>query len=237
MSSPPALGASSLWQATVAALRDDFSTKFAVAAPFTLLVAMALAVLGPPPPTSYLTLSVRDFLVFGLVPTGLAAIAQLALCRLVARPRELPRAALTAALRVWFAWAGAFLLSTLAVGAATLAFIVPGIWLSARLFPLPAVAALEGGGSVAMLERSWRLTDGHGAALMWFLVLAVLFVAGTLLLASVAATAVLAVTQLLGAPALGGFLAALIGASLGTAVNMGQAVAATIVWQRLQGQA
>jgi len=56
---------------------------------------------------------------------------------------------------------GVLILNGLAVGAATLLLIIPGIWLACRLLVVVPVALLEGEGPRGSLSRSMRLTEDH----------------------------------------------------------------------------
>lgn len=233
MTPPADLNSGSIWQATIGALRADFGTLFAVAAPFTLLVSMVLAVFGPAPPTASAGLNWRQGLLLVVLPSLIATIAQIAIARIVARPGEAPRLALVSALAVLPATLAASGIILLASVAAIFPFVLPGLYLSARFFPLLAVAAIEGDGPAAMLRRCWTLTEGHGLALLWFVVLALLFWLGAVALTNGAGVAVLAAATLLGLAPIGHFLSALAGAVVGTFGTMAYAAAATVVYLRL----
>ena len=108
------LTAGAIWQETLAALRPDFWTMFAVAAPFTLLVSMVVALFGPPPPQKLDDLTPQVLLILGLLPNVIGAIGQLAVAHMVLRPGQTAGAALAAGFVALPAWLGA----TLADGAA-----------------------------------------------------------------------------------------------------------------------
>lgn len=66
---------------------------------------------------------------------------------------------------------GVTLLNGLAVGAATILLIIPGIWLACRLITCVPAALLEDLGARDSLERSYRLTEGSaGRAFVIYLV-------------------------------------------------------------------
>jgi len=226
------LRAGEIWQATLGALRQDFGTLTAVAAPFVLLVSVTLALFGPAPPTSADALTLDVVLLWLVLPTFAGAIAQLAIARLVAQPGAAPRAALAAAVAVWPAYIAASLLAGLATGLGFVALILPGVYLFARLFPLLPVA-LEGKGPVATLRRTWELTRGHGGQLMLFVVLALLFVLGASVLAGGVGSALGAVFTLVGLKPVGLFAKALADGIVATLVAMANAAAATVIYTRL----
>ena len=64
----PDLSVGSIWQAVVSELRQHFWTLFAIAAPFTLLVGMALTQFGPPPPKAIGDFTPRVLLGLVLLP-------------------------------------------------------------------------------------------------------------------------------------------------------------------------
>ena len=71
---------------------------------------------------------------------------------------------------------GVIMLNGLAIMAATLAFIIPGIYLACRLLPCIPAALLENLGPRASLERSFRLTKGFagrafGIYVLYFILL------------------------------------------------------------------
>ncbi len=233
MTPPADLTSGSIWQATIGALRADFGTLFAVAAPFTLLVSMLVTLYGPPPPEKLADLTLRTVVLWNLVPALVATIGQLAIVRLVVRPEEAPRTALAAAFAVLPVSTAALLLSGVASGLGALLFIVPGLYISARLFPLVAVAAIEGGDIGTMLRRCWDMTDGRGLALLWFLLLAVGFLLFATILIGGASAAISAAATLLGLAPIGHFLSALADAALRTFGAMAYAAAAAVVYLRL----
>jgi hypothetical protein len=227
------LASASLWQATVAALRVDFGTLFALAAPFTLLVSMLLSFYGPPPPATPAELDFRTLMWLLVVPSLVGAIGQLAVARSIARPGEPPRAALARAFAVLPGFAGALVLASLVGGFGLLLFVAPGLYITARFLPLLGLAAVEGGSVAAMLRRCWAITEGRGMALTWFLLLALLFLLGAAVLVAGAGAAVSAVATLVGLHAVGHFLSALAEAGLGTLAAMAYAAAATVIYTRL----
>lgn len=227
------LQSGSIWRGTIAALRRDSATMFALAAPFTLLVAMLVALYGPPPPRSPADFTLTDVVWLLLLPGLIGAIGQLAVARLAGRPDEPPRRALGTALAVFPAYVAALLISSLAAGLGIFALVIPGLYLTARFLPLPAVAAIEGGGAGAQLRRCWQLTAGHGGALIWLFILGVFFLIGAATLVSIVAIALETTATVIGLKAVASFLAALVNALFGTAVAIGYATAMVVIYQRL----
>ncbi|MFZ4690081.1 MAG: glycerophosphoryl diester phosphodiesterase membrane domain-containing protein [Polymorphobacter sp.] len=223
-----------IWSATLAALRPDFWTLFAVAAPFTLLVDMVMALYGPAQPTTMAELTPRVVLILVLIPALIGAIGQLTVAHLVAMPGEPPRRALGAALAAWPAYVAVLLLSAFPTGLGFLLLIVPGLYIAARLFLVVPVAVLERPGALVVLRRSWELTDGKGWAIAWFLVLAVLFLLGASFLSAGVGAALASVLTLAGLKPVGVFVAALITAVLATVFAIASAAAATVVYLKVR---
>lgn len=233
-SSKPRLKAGEIWQATLAVLRLDFWTLFAVAAPFTLLVDMVLSQFGPEQPRSVEELTPRVVAILVLIPALIGAIAQLAVARLIARPDEPPRRALGTALAALPAFIGVLLLTAVPTGVGFLLFVIPGIYIAARLFVVVPVAALERSGPIATIQRSWEITTGNGWAIVWFLVLTVLFLFGASFLAAGVGAALASVLTVIGLKPVGVFLAALVTGLLATAFSIASSAAATIIYLRLK---
>lgn len=230
----PGLAASAVWQSTLASLRPNFWTLFAVAAPFTLLVRMVLALYGPELPSTMADLTPRSALFLIVVPALVGAIAQLAVAHMVGRPGEPPRAALAAAFAVLPAYLAALLLTALPTGLGFLLLIVPGLYLSARLFPVLPIAAIERLGPAELLRRSWAMTDGAGWSIAWFLVLGTLALLGLSFLGSGIGAALGSVLTLAGLKSVGSFAAALVTSVLGTVFAIASAVAATVIYDKLK---
>jgi hypothetical protein len=230
----PKLSTGGIWQGVLAALRPDFGIFFALVAPFTLLVSMGLALLGPPPPKTLADFTPQVVLVLLLIPSIIGALAQLALTFLIATPGSTPGRALAAAAKVLPAYLAAVLIITPVTTLGFLLLIVPGLYLFARLFLMAPVVVIEGLGPVAALRRSWALTADSGWTITLFLALALLFVFGASILASGVGAALASLLTLMGLQAVGGFVAALIGAVVSTLFTMGSAAAGTVIFQRLR---
>ena len=172
----PDLSVGSIWQAVVSELRQHFWTLFAIAAPFTLLVDMALTQFGPPPPKAIGDFTPRVLLGLVLLPALVGVIAQLAVARMAAVPAEVPRAALAMALRrlpffltavLLVAWplgfAGGLLFAVPSLRWAAAVLVLPALYLAARLYPMVATAVVEPIGPVAILQRTWQMTGSPSA--------------------------------------------------------------------------
>ncbi len=217
----------------VAALRADFAAMFAIAAPFTLLVDMALVVFGPAPPRTIAGFTPIVVLQLMVLPGLVGAIALLAVAHMVALPDKAPRAALRAALVALPGYVGALLLSALPTGLGLLLFVVPGLYIAARLYLVVPLAVVERLGPLALLQRSWRLTEGHGLAIMLFFVLGMLFIFGAGLIAAGVGAALASVLTLAGLKSAGMFAAALATAAFSTVAAMGSAAASTVIYRKL----
>jgi hypothetical protein len=233
--SPAPLTASGIWNATVAAVRPDFAVLFALAAPFTLLVSMAVQMFGPPPPTTFEEFTPKVAVVLLLIPSVIGAIGQLALTWLIATPGGTPRRALAVALRTLPAYLLAVLLITPATSLGLLLLVVPGLYLFARMFLVGPIMVVESLRPVPALRRSWALTAPVGWTILLFMVLALLFVFGASVLASGVGAALGLLFTALGLKSVGGFVAALVAATISTVFTIGSAAAGVVIYQRVAG--
>ncbi|MGL4543648.1 MAG: hypothetical protein ACRCUI_14180 [Polymorphobacter sp.] len=168
---------SQVLEASTAALRRDLPLYLPVAGVFVLLPELAGALFGPPLPTSMADMmkTPAALIALVLVPALIAAIAQLAIARLVIAAHDqqpvtvgaavatavaaLPRLLLALALVLAGALPLAMLATLLPTGAALLVLMVPGIYLMARLLLLvPLLAGTAALSPLAALRRSWELT-------------------------------------------------------------------------------
>lgn len=229
----PTIKTGEIWQATLATVRPQFWTLFAVAAPFTLLVDMIMALYGPAMPLTMAGFTPRVALLLVIIPGVIGAIAQLAVAHMVARPADLPRVALGAAFAALPAYVGALFLSAIPTGLAFLILVVPGLYITARLFLVIPVAVIERLGPVAIIRRSWTLTGPVGWTMLWLLVLALLSTIGIGVLASGVGSALASVLTIIGLKPVGVFLAALVGAFASTTISIAIAAAAALIYLRL----
>ncbi len=221
-----------IWRSMVDVLRADGWTFFALAAPFTVLVDVGLALFGPEPPTKIAEFTPKIVFILVLIPGLIGAIAQLAVAKLVAEPGSTPRAALATALAVLPVYLVAVFLSAVPTGIGLL-LIVPGLYLLARLFLIVPVAVVERLGPLAILQRSWALTAGHGGAIMLFLVLAVLFIFGAGVLISGIGAALGSLLTVAGLKPVGLFVAALLSALASCGFSIASATAGGVVYLKL----
>jgi hypothetical protein len=229
----PDLTAAAIWTAMIDVLRVDFWTLFAIAAPFTLLVDMVNAQFGPTPPKTMAEFTPKVVLLLVVLPGLIGAVAQLAVSHMVARPEAGPRAALAAAGAAWPLLVAAILISAVPTTLGFLLLLVPGLYLTARLYLMVPVAVIERLSPMDLLRRSWDLTSDHGWTILWFLVLAILFLLGIGLLVSGVAAAVQSVLTLVGMKSVAGFAGSLISASLAAVFSIAGAVASTVIYQKL----
>lgn len=228
------LSAAALWDMMSTAVRADLPRLFFLVAPFALLPAVAVELLGPPAPTSVDSISNQQLLWRLAVPSLIAAFGQLAATHLVLRGNATPREALAAALAVFPAYALAQLLGSLPVGLGLLLLVVPGLWLFARLLFLSgAVALAEGGTPIALLRRSWAMSEGQGLQLTLFLVLGLFGVIGIGILAEGAGAALDVVARSAGLAAVGRFLHALVPAIGNCLVTIGVGGASAMAYRQL----
>lgn len=228
----PRLAVSAIWEGMTSLLTADLSRMFFVAAPFTLLVGVAVQLFGPPAPVTVADLTVSQMIWRLLVPSLLAALAQLAISHMVLHPGDAPRAALPAALALFPAYIGSQLLASFPVGLGFLALLVPGLYLFGRLmFVSGAVAMAERGTPVTILQRSWAITEGQGLPLCLFLLLGLLSVIGISILAEGAGAALDVVARFVGMQGVGRFLHALMIGTGSCIVAVGTAVAGAVAYR------
>nr|WP_310522843.1 glycerophosphoryl diester phosphodiesterase membrane domain-containing protein [Polymorphobacter sp.] len=230
----PTLKSSEIWQATLTVLRPQFWSLFAIAAPFTLLVDMVVSLFGPEPPKTVAEFTPKAALLLIALPGVIGAIAQLAVAHMIACPDEAPRRALAAGLAVLPAYLGAVALSAIPTGLAFLLLIIPGLYITARLFLIVPAAVLERGNSVAIIKRSWEMTKPVGWTILLFLVLAILFLLGISVLASGVGAALASVLTLMGLKSVGAFVAALVTAVVTTVFSIASAAASTVIYLKLR---
>jgi Membrane domain of glycerophosphoryl diester phosphodiesterase len=229
------LNASSIWQGIIAVLRPDFGVYLALVAPFTLLVSMVVTQFGPPQPTSLADFTPKVAVILLLVPSIIGAIGQLALTWLIATPGGTPGRALAAAGRTLPGYLLAVLLITPATSLGLLLFVLPGLYLFARMFLVGPVMIIESLVPMAALRRSWALTGPFAWKILLFLVLALLFVFGASVLASGVGAALGLLLTALGLKLVGGFAAALVAAIVSMLFTMASAAAGVEIYRRIDG--
>ncbi len=224
-----------IWAGMTAPLRGRISLLFAVAAPFTLLVDMGLRIFGPSPPASADDMNARVLLWLVMLPALIGSVAQLAVAHLLLRPEQPPRVALAAAFAVWPLYVATLLISAIPSGLALLLLVLPGIYVTSRLFLIvPLVIEARGQTPIELLRRSWALTAPASWTIFGFLLLAILALFGISLVAGGVGGAIGAVLTLFGLAALGKFAAGLVPAIAATFVAIGSAALASYLYQRLR---
>lgn len=230
----PPLRVGEIWQGMTDPLRGRLSLFFAVAAPFTLLVDMALRIFGPPPPTSTDQVTGSTLLWLVVLPALIGSVAQLAVAHLILRPDQPPRTALAAAFAAWPLYIGALLLSALPTGVAVLAFVLPAIYVTGRLFLLiPLALSSKGRTPLDLLKESWSRTAPAAWPIFGFMLLAILAIFGLSLIAGGVGGALGAVFTLFGLAVVGKFAAGLVPAVAATFVAIGSAAFASYLHKRL----
>jgi hypothetical protein len=228
------LSAAALWDTMSTAVRADLPRLFFLVAPFALLPAVAVDLFGPPAPTSLDTISNQQLLWRLAVPSLIGAFGQLAATCLVLRGNATPREALSAALVAFPGYALAQLLGAMPVGLGLLLLLAPGLWLFARLLFLSGPVALaERGTPVALLRRSWALSDGHGLQLTLFLALGLFGVIGIGILAEGAGAALDVVARSGGLASVGRFVHAMVPAIGNCLVTIGIGAASALAYRGL----
>lgn len=228
------LTAMAIWDGMGAALRADLSRQFAVAAPFTLLLAVAVELFGPPAPVQLAGISGPQLLWRFVVPALTASFAQLAIIHMVMAPDRTPRDALAAASVAFLPFLAAQLIGAVPVSFGLVALILPGLYLFGRLiFMAGPIIVAEGIGPLAALQRSWQLSDRAGTPLTLFMALGLFSVIGVGLLGEGAGAALHVVARAVGADAIGRFLHALLPALGNSLVAIGSAAASAVTFMAL----
>ena len=230
----PQLRITDIWQGMADLLRGRLALFFAVAAPFTLLVDMTLRIFGPVPPASASEFTARTLFWLVVLPGIIASLAQLAVAHLILRPLSTPRAALVAAIAVWPVYLAALMFSAIPTGLGFLLLVIPGIYITGRLFlVMPLAIAGTGLGPLGLLQASWAMTRPHGWTLLGFFLLALLGLFGLSLLSGGVGGALGSVFTLLGFADIGRFVAGLIPAIAATFVAIGTSAVACCLYARL----
>jgi hypothetical protein len=234
VSSGQGLQIGEIWQEITAIMRDRIGLFVAVAAPLTLLVEMGLRIFGPAPPTTVAEVSARTLFWLIVLPGIIASLAQLIVAHLVLRPEAPPRLALSAAVAVWPSYLAALMFSAFPTGLGFLLLVLPGIYITARLFLLVPLAYLgERTDPIGLLRQSWAMTRPVGWPLFGFFTLIILGVLGLGVVASGVGGALGAVLTLIGFKAVGHFVAGLVPGLASTLVTIAMAIAACVVYRRL----
>lgn len=219
------------WNDAVAMMRRDRDVLSAVAGMFLFLPMILSGWLLPDPAPLPEGATVEDLLTaqiafFGdnapvILTSGLiVTFGSLTMLVLLVHPsRPLVGEALRTALRLLPLYLVANLLQSLAVFAGFMLFILPGVYLIARLICIaPVLAAGETRSPVALLARSWAITRGSGLRIL--LMLAII-----LLVAMIVSSALGAVVGIIGGLVLPADVARLFTIIAGALVEASLAVA------------
>ncbi len=230
----PLPGLSAMWEGMADAVRGRFVLFFTLAAPFTLLVDMAMRVFGPAPPQSMEEVTLRTTLWLLVVPGLAASLGQLTVTSAVLEPGQAPRQALAVAIAAWPAYLLALAVAVLPTMLGFLLLVLPGLYVSARLYLLLPIAISEPSlGAVAMVRRSWELTAPVGWTLFAFFVLALLGVIGASIVTSGLGSALGSVLTIAGQKGAGHFVAGLVAGGTATCVSVASAAFAGSLYRRL----
>lgn len=180
------LDLSACWNDVMQLFRQERELLLSVAGVFILLPSLAFAMFVPQPVTpegadfTVLAETMRQFYISNIfwialvgLANGFATLAMLVLMLDKARPSV--REAMRRALALLLPYYAMGILSSLAVFAGSLAFILPGIYLFVKvLIAGPVMVAERLPSPTAALRRSWRLTKGNsGRILVFVLIIAV----------------------------------------------------------------
>jgi hypothetical protein len=228
------LSFSAIWDGMTGAVLSDLSRLFFIAAPFTLLLSVALDLFGPARPTSFGDITPAQWFWLLLVPALAASFAQLVVTGLVLKPNSDPRSVFAAMLPLWPVYVGTQLLSAFPVGLGFLLLFVPGLYLYARLgFLASAVAVAEGGGPMDILKRCWALSEGVALPLCLFLIVALFGMIGMFMLTGGVGAALDVVARMLAMDTLGRFLNAVAAGVASAIVAIAGAAASAAAYRRL----
>jgi hypothetical protein len=228
------LSVSALWDGMTGALLSDLSRMFFIAAPFTLLLGVALDLFGPPPPVALSEITPGQWFWRLAVPALSASFAQLVVTGLVLRPDADPRLAFAAALPLWPVYLAAQILSALPVGVGLLLLFVPGLYLYARLgFLGSAIIMAEGGRPLAILRRSWDLSEGAQLPLFLFLIVALFAMVGIFMMTGGVGAALDVLARFLGLETVGRFLSSVAAGVASAVIAIAGAAASVVAYRRL----
>jgi hypothetical protein len=233
------LNLDSLARDTFATLQRDLGTFVTLTAVFVFLPEMLLTLYGPPPPASYAEITPRLVALQMLLPAAVGAIAQLAIARLVVSAHDRGTGmtvggALRMALLLLPLLLIALVLAALPISLGLMALVVPGLYLLGRLgIVLPLVAA-EPANPIALLRRSWDLTEGNGWRAAGFIIALTIVLAMGAVLAAILGGAVGSVLTVVAGKGLGSFAATLVASAATAVFSAANAVATAVLYLHLR---
>jgi hypothetical protein len=174
-----------------------------------------------------------------LLPAAVGAIAQLAIARLVISAQAsgsgvTVASALRIALLTLPLLLLTLLLAALPISLGLMALVVPGIYLLGRLGIVLPLVASEPTNPIALLRRSWELTDGNGWRAAGFIVALTVVLAMGSILAAVVGGAVGSVLTVVAGKGLGVFAATLVASAATAVFSAANAVATAILYLHLR---
>lgn len=191
----------SVWQEMRDVVRANAWVFAPIAAAFVLLPYLFAARFFPDNRTSVFDAPSTGTAVASLAVSIIGIIAEISILSIVLNPREGERSVrdvLGEAVRL----TPAMFLVKMAISVATalglLLFVVPGLYLMARLAPAVPAMVAERLGVIDSLRRGWELGEGHVARILGFIALMVLATVGAVLLLSVVASAAGLVLRVIG---------------------------------------
>lgn len=234
---PQPLNIDSLARDAFATLQRDFGTFVTLTAVFVFLPEMLLSLYGPAPPATMEEITPRIVGLQMLLPAAVGAIAQLAIAQLVIAGPDNGTTVGTALRGALVALPLLLITLVLAAFPVTLGFmalVVPGLYLLGRLgIVLPLVVA-EPTTPLALLRRSWELTEDNGWRAALFIVsLTIVFMMGTIL-AAIVGGAIGSVLTLVAGKGLGAFAASLVASAATAVFSAANAVATATLYLHLR---
>jgi hypothetical protein len=191
----------SVWQEMRDVVRANAWVFAPIAAAFVLLPYLFAARFFPDTRQSVLDAPSTETAVASILVSIVGIVAEVSILTILLHPRDGERSVrdvLGEALRLTPAMFVVKLVISLATALGLMAFVVPGLYLLARLAPAVPAMVAERLGVLDSLRRGWELGEGHVARILGFIVLIVLATAGAVLLLSVVATAAGLVLRVVG---------------------------------------
>lgn len=190
-----------VWQEMRDVVRAKAWVFAPIAAAFVLLPYLLAARFFPDSRTSVFEAPSTATAIASIVVSIIGIVAEVAILSIVLNPREDERSVrevLGEALRLTPPMFLVKLVISLATAGGLLLFVVPGLYLLARLAPAVPAMVAERLGVMDSLRRGWALGEGHVLRILGFILLVVLATVGAVLLLSVVATAAGLVLRIVG---------------------------------------
>lgn len=226
----------SIWQETRDIVRAKAWVFAPVAAAFVLLPYLIAARFFPDTRTSILDAPETPFAIAQIATSVIGVVAEVAILSIVLHPRESERS-VGDVIGEGLRYAPAMFVVKMGVGLATLAglfaFILPGLYLWARLaMAVPAMVG-ERRGIADSLRRGWELGGGHVGRILAFILLILIAGFGAILLLSAVAAAAGLVLRVLGVEGADSFLILLMTAAVWTALTVYGWTGIAVIYRRI----